>query len=119
MDELRFIRQIWLDEKHEFDDSLPRIYEAYLGYREAEARIEEADRQLEEAARRADELEKRCERASAALEAREKEFWSSGGDLSRNRDAIKQEIKRVSEDAEKAQEEILQLLTDPSTPLFL
>ena len=52
MDELRFIRQIWLDEKHEFDDSLPRIYEAYLGYREAEARIEEADRQLEEAARR-------------------------------------------------------------------
>jgi len=26
-DELINIRQIWLDEKHEFDDSLPRIYE--------------------------------------------------------------------------------------------
>lgn len=31
MDELRFIRQIWLDEKHEFDDSLPRIYEEVTG----------------------------------------------------------------------------------------
>ncbi len=31
MDELRFIRQIWLDEKHEFDDSLPRIYEEETG----------------------------------------------------------------------------------------
>jgi DNA sulfur modification protein DndC len=26
-DELRLIREIWLDEKHEFEDSLPRIYE--------------------------------------------------------------------------------------------
>lgn len=31
MKELRFIRQIWLDEKHEFDDSLPRIYEEVTG----------------------------------------------------------------------------------------
>lgn len=31
MDELRFIRQIWLDEKHEFEDSLPRIYEEVTG----------------------------------------------------------------------------------------
>lgn len=31
MDELRFIRQIWLDEKHEFDDALPRIYEEVTG----------------------------------------------------------------------------------------
>ena len=27
MEELSVIRQIWLDEKHEFDDSLPKIYE--------------------------------------------------------------------------------------------
>ena len=26
MDELRFIRKIWLNEKHECDDALPRIY---------------------------------------------------------------------------------------------
>lgn len=31
MDELKLIREIWLDEKHEFDDSLPRIYEEVTG----------------------------------------------------------------------------------------
>ena len=31
MDELRFIRQIWLDEKHEFEDLLPEIYESVTG----------------------------------------------------------------------------------------
>lgn len=31
MDELRFIRQIWLDEFHEFEDSLPGIYEDVTG----------------------------------------------------------------------------------------
>lgn len=29
--ELQAIRRIWVDEKHEFDDSLPRIYEEVLG----------------------------------------------------------------------------------------
>lgn len=31
MDELRFIRKIWLNDKHEFDDSLPRIYKRVMG----------------------------------------------------------------------------------------
>ena len=31
IEELQLIRQIWLDEKHEFDDSLPRIYEQVTG----------------------------------------------------------------------------------------
>ena len=31
MDELRQIRKIWLDEKREFDDALPRIYEEVTG----------------------------------------------------------------------------------------
>lgn len=31
MDELRFIRRLWLDEKHEFDDRLPSIYEEETG----------------------------------------------------------------------------------------
>ncbi|MDK2905908.1 MAG: sulfur modification protein DndC [Eubacteriaceae bacterium] len=31
MEELRFIRKLWLDEKHEFDDSLPRIYKEETG----------------------------------------------------------------------------------------
>lgn len=31
MEELRYIRKLWLDEKREFDDSLPRIYEEVTG----------------------------------------------------------------------------------------
>lgn len=31
LEELSLIRQIWLDEKHEFDDSLPQIYEDVMG----------------------------------------------------------------------------------------
>lgn len=30
-DELRYIRKIWLDEKHEFEDTLPRIYKEVTG----------------------------------------------------------------------------------------
>lgn len=30
-EELRFIRKIWLDEKHEFDDAVPRIYKEETG----------------------------------------------------------------------------------------
>ena len=30
-EELRYIRKIWLDEKHEFDDALPRIYKEVTG----------------------------------------------------------------------------------------
>ncbi len=31
LEELRVIRKIWLDEKHEFEDSLPKIYEEVTG----------------------------------------------------------------------------------------
>ena len=31
MDEMRYIRKIWLNEKHEFDDSLPAIYKRVTG----------------------------------------------------------------------------------------
>lgn len=39
MDELKRIRQIWLEEKHEFDDSLPRIYEEETGLKFEDARV--------------------------------------------------------------------------------
>lgn len=42
LEELKLIRQIWLNEKHEFDDSLPRIYEEVVG-RPFEAQISSAD----------------------------------------------------------------------------
>ena len=40
-------------------------------------------------------MERKCETLAAKLEAKEKDFWASGGDLSRNRNAIKQEIEKI------------------------
>jgi DNA sulfur modification protein DndC len=40
-DELGEIRRIWLEEKHEFDDSLPRIYEEVMGKPFKDTRIQE------------------------------------------------------------------------------
>ena len=53
------------------------------------------------------------------METKENEFWSSGGDLSRNRDAIKAEMNRISDVVEQIQQEILQLASNPATPLAL
>lgn len=39
MEELKFIRQLWLDEFHEFDDSLPRIYEEVTGKKYSDGTI--------------------------------------------------------------------------------
>jgi DNA sulfur modification protein DndC len=40
-EELGEIRRIWLEEKHEFDDSLPRIYEEVMGEEFKDTRIQE------------------------------------------------------------------------------
>jgi DNA sulfur modification protein DndC len=40
-EELSEIRRIWLDERHEFDDSLPRIYEEVMGKAFKDTRIQE------------------------------------------------------------------------------
>ncbi len=40
-EELSEIRRIWLDERHEFDDSLPRIYEEVIGKPFKDTRIQE------------------------------------------------------------------------------
>lgn len=93
--------------------------EENVGYQEVEKQIEDIDSRLAEATKRANELEKRCETLAATLEAKEKEFWSSGGDLSRNRDAIKLEMQKISSEVARVQEEIMQLAVDASTPLFM
>lgn len=90
-----------------------------VGYQEVEKQIADIDARLAEATKQANTLEHKCETLAAAYEAKEKEFWSSGGDLSRNRDAIKAEMQKISSDVEKVQEEILQLTVDASTPLFM
>lgn len=93
--------------------------EEHVGYQEVERQIKEVDQKLEEARRNEKELERRCETLAATLEAKEKEFWSSGGDLSRNRDAIKLEMEKIASEVKQMQEEVSQLAADPSTPLSL
>lgn len=93
--------------------------EENVGYQEVDRQIVEIDSRLAEATKDANTMERNCETLAAALEAKEKEFWSSGGDLSRNRDAIKLEMQKISSEVEKVQEEIMQLAIDASTPLFI
>lgn len=93
--------------------------EENVGYQEVEKQIQEIDSRLAEATKQANEFERRCETLSATLEAKEKEFWSSGGDLSRNRDVIKSEMQKISSEVARVQEEIMQLTVDASTPLFM
>ena len=93
--------------------------EENVGYQEVEKQIEDIDARLAEATKQANELERKCEQLAATLEAKEKEFWSSGGDLSRNRDAIKSEMQKISSEVARVQEEIMQLSVDASTPLFM
>lgn len=93
--------------------------EENLGYQDVDKQIADIDVRLAEARKKANELERTCETLAAAFEAKEKEFWSSGGDLSRNRDAIKLEMQRISSEVKQVNEEITQLSMDASTPLFL
>lgn len=64
-------------------------------------------------------LELQCQKLAIQIETKENEFWSSGGDLSRNRDVIKAEMNRISSLAEQVQQEILQLASSAATPLAL
>lgn len=93
--------------------------EENLGYQEVEGQIADIDARLAEATTQANQLERKCEALAAELEAKEKNFWSSGGDLSRNRDAIKLEKQRIASDVQRVRNEILQVATDASTPLFM
>ena len=88
-------------------------------YQEVEREISEIDQRLEEAQRELNKLELQCQKLAIQIEAKENEFWSSGGDLSRNRDAIKAEMNRISDVAEQIQQEIMQLASNAATPLAL
>ena len=78
--------------------------EENVGYQDVERQITDIDLRLAESTKQANALERRCETLAAAYEAKEKEFWSSGGDLSRNRDSIKAEMQKISSEVERVQE---------------
>lgn len=88
-------------------------------YQDVEQEITRIDQRLEEAQREKNKLELHCQKLAIQMETKENEFWSSGGDLSRNRDAIKAEMNRISDVVEQIQQEILQLASNPATPLAL
>lgn len=93
--------------------------EENVGYREVERQLADIDTRLADATRQANQLERNRDRLAALLEAKENEFWSSGGDLSRNRDAIKLEMQKISSEVQRVRDEIMQLAIDASTPLFM
>lgn len=88
-------------------------------YQSVEKEISDIDQRLEEAQRELNKLELQCQKLAVQIETKENEFWSSGGDLSRNRDSIKAEMNRISSLAEQVQQEILQLASSAATPLAL
>ncbi len=88
-------------------------------YQAVEKEIADIDQRLEEAQREINKLELQCQKLAIQIETKENEFWSSGGDLSRNRDSIKAEMNRISTLAEQIQQEILQLTSSAATPLAL
>lgn len=89
------------------------------GLQEVRSQLADLEKLRAQAVVQLSEAEQQFELANARLEAKEKEFWSAGGDLSMNRDAIKQEKQRISDSIEKIQEEIVRLVSDAATPLFL
>lgn len=93
--------------------------EINTGYQEVDAQITSIDDKIAEATKKANALEREFEKVAASLEAREKEFWASGGDLSRSRDAIKLEMRKISAEVEQIRSDILRLAVDASTPLFM
>lgn len=93
--------------------------EINTGYQEVDAQITSIDGKIAEATKKANALEREFEKVAASLEAREKEFWASGGDLSRSRDAIKLEMRKISAEVEQIRSDILRLAVDASTPLFM
>ena len=91
----------------------------YVSYKDVESQITTLDQRLAEGQQNLHDLERKRDHLVAALEAKEKEFWSTGGDLSRNREAIKLEMQRIKDDVAQTNDQIMKLAVDPSTPLFM
>lgn len=93
--------------------------EENLGYRETSRQIAEVDERLAKARARANDLELQLDELTAAADAREKEFWAAGGNLSKDREAIKAEKQRLTDDTEKTQNDIVRLASDAASPLYM
>lgn len=88
-------------------------------YRDVEQQIKELDSQIDATTKEKRQFERKCQKLAALLEATESKFWASGGELSRNRESIKQEMERIDTIVKNIQAEILKMISDPATPLSL
>lgn len=98
----------------DFEDS-----EENQGYRETSRQIGEVDERLSKARDRANNLEFQLEELTATVDAREREFWAAGGNLSKNRETIKAEKERLANDTEKTHDNIMKLASDAASPLYM
>ncbi len=88
-------------------------------FKEVNSKIKDVEKQITEAMNAYYNAERIRDEYIAKIEIKEKEFWSTGGALSINRDKIQQEKKRISAEVEALQAEIKQISGNPSTPLFM
>lgn len=88
-------------------------------FHDVETQIADINGRIEVAIQNVNRLELQCQDQAARVEAKEREFWASGGDLSRNRETIKNEMRKISAERDALQAEILQLASDASSPLYL
>lgn len=88
-------------------------------FKELEQQLIDINGRIEAAIHHASELEMECQEHAVRVEAKEREFWASGGDLSRNRESIKNEMQKIAAERDAIQAEIIQLASDPSSPLLL
>ena len=87
-------------------------------YRQIQAQLGDASRRLEQARRDVEAMDMDNGELVARIEAAEKQFWASGGELSRNRDEILKEKQRISEEAKRVHTEVIQMVSDAATPLL-
>lgn len=88
-------------------------------FKEVNSKIKDVEKQITEAMNAYYNAERIRDEYIDKIEIKEKEFWSTGGALSINRDKIQQEKKRISAEVEALQAEIKQISGNPSTPLFM
>ena len=88
-------------------------------FKGVEQQLNDINGRIEAAIHHASELELECQEHAVRVETKEREFWASGGDLSRNRESIKNEMQKISAERDAIQAEIIQLASDPSSPLLL
>lgn len=90
-----------------------------LQLRSYERDIKSVEEELTQARIRLQEFEKELEKVTAEYDLKESEFWSTGGNLVRNRDAMNREREQLQNEVKEKRQKMQQMASSPSTPLAL